>query len=320
MRIFVLLGVWGLFAAFGSRGAAAADLAAINAALVESVVTAERLAEEGKIEEAVYLTSLARELYPENPRLMALSEQMSKRAMNSTKKHTMLGYNYSRRQRRTNVSVGRRILFYLPDRILDLIDQLTFEINLGPQLGFEAYATRAIQVDAYIGSTLGIGWGQKKHIGIRNESLASLGLGPIAPTALGGAKFGTGGVGAHGNVILLHGPWGRTYQNYRDYWAIGGRFGFLLVGATFEYHPLEIVDFVAGWVFLDPLNDDLATTRRLRFKGEDKQVEKRVAKLAKKVKPKKYLEAYPELVIEGGPPVEQPAPAVEETQPEPVPE
>ena len=55
------------------------------------------------------------------------------------------------------------------------------------------------------------------------------------------------------------------YQEYLDYWAIGAKVGAGILGVEFEFHTVELADFLGGWFFWDPGNDDLATTRMLRF-------------------------------------------------------
>jgi hypothetical protein len=50
----------------------------------------------------------------------------------------------------------------------------------------------------------------------------------------------------------------------------------LVYGAAADVHPVEIADFLAGFVFVDFLRDDLATTRGLQLTLIDKELLKRM--------------------------------------------
>ncbi len=53
-----------------------------------------------------------------------------------------------------------------------------------------------------------------------------------------------------------------------DHVEYGGR----LVGLEFDFHPIQIFDFLGGVLFIDFAHDDLATTRRLRFNAVESQL------------------------------------------------
>lgn len=106
---------------------------------------------------------------------------------------------------------------------------------------------------------------KKKQIGYRAETSFEYGLGPVGISTVAGARLGTGGFDSTLSNEFLAQPSDKIHQEYRDYWGVGGKIGFFYIGAEAEIHPIEIADFFAGIFMFDLLNDDLATTNRLKF-------------------------------------------------------
>jgi hypothetical protein len=271
--------------------------------LVTSLERADALVEEGKVPDGLHLAAVAIALYPDDPRSQALLQT----GYDAKVYNRALGYNVGRRVPRTSPTVLRRILFYLPDRVLDLVDVFSLRISAGPQLGVRTHVTHALQADLYAGTTLGAAIGQKHFVGIDGETAVEVGLGPVGPEAFAGFKMGTnldGGVG----LSVLQLPTNQIYQNYRDYWEIGGGFGFLVIGADAAVHPVEVVDFLAGLIGLDLLRDDLGATKRLQLRGADRQLYLDLAKRMRKGRLRRFVREHPEL------PPSAVAPPAEEAQ------
>jgi hypothetical protein len=167
-----------------------------------------------------------------------------------------------------------RLFMYVPDRALDLLDLVTFEVHVGLGVYANVHATRAVQVGAGLRTKIGAGAHDQRSIGLANE--AEIG---VAAAALGTQSFSGAAVGVPGGLAVgadsmagMHWPSDELYQTYRDYWAIGASVTAGLVGAEFDVHPMQLFDFVGGIFFLDFARDDLSTTRRLRFNDVEFQL------------------------------------------------
>ena len=177
--------------------------------------------------------------------------------------------------RRLGVRVNRpllvRALFYVPDRVMDVLDLVTFDVHLGFGLFANVRATRAMQAGAGFRSTLGVGLHEQRSLGVANESEigahgAMLGLGTMSGVAVGVPARATSG---SGSIAGVHTPYQPIYQEYRDYYAFGASATALFFGVSVELHPLQVLDFAGGFLLLDFARDDLATTRPLRLDSND---------------------------------------------------
>jgi len=159
-------------------------------------------------------------------------------------------------------SVGRRILYWVPDRLLDLLDVVSFDLGVGPGLLANAHVTRWGGLGAGARASLGVGWHEGRSLGLRVLNEQAWSVPGYAQGALLGFTHGTGPsrVGAERfdgcpcTSTQLHSTW-------RDPWAVGVEAHLLLVGASVAIHPLQLLDFVGGIFLVDGLDDDLATTR-----------------------------------------------------------
>jgi hypothetical protein len=235
----------------------------INDRAVAIAKEAQSLKAEGKIEEAVRLIQSLEELHPNDPIITEILKSATAEQLESVTPSKLAGYNRGLRPK-VVATTGEKIAWYIPDRIMDFIEQIDLWISVGPQIGFGGHVTRALQVEAFTGGSIGVGIGQKKMIGFRSDATTEIGLGPVVLAAVAGGKAGSGGLSYTADAIWFHTPSKPIYQNYRDYWGIGGH-GAFVFGIELEYHPLEIVDFLGGIFLYDPMNDDYATTRRLKY-------------------------------------------------------
>ncbi|MBE9536478.1 MAG: hypothetical protein IMF07_04795 [Proteobacteria bacterium] len=268
------------------------DMRTLNSQVQSAVKEGEFLIEEGKMEEGVKMIQMAQQFHPDDPRINTILEKVPSETLKGLSEDSMLGFNKKGLRAPHKASVLEKVLWYIPDRIKDAVDMFTVEVNVGPQLGAGAWVTRAAQVVAYTGSSAGLGYYQKGGPGGRAESSFDIAVGPVGGTAVAGAKgglFGPGGVTA--SAVALHKPSNKLYQDYRDYWGIGGKVGLFVVGVEAEYHPLEIVDFLAGIFLIDWLNDDMATTRRLKYNRVQKDLLKSFGQSLRGMK-KEDIEEY----------------------------
>lgn len=128
--------------------------------------------------------------------------------------------------------LGTHVLLYLPNRVLDLFDVARVGVDVGPGLGIELKATEAVQAMALTTFAIGVGFQGLRHLPFRVGSEAAFGVGPLGGTAeIGG--------------------WYRSPTEFR----VG--LHLLLVGAHASVDPVEIVDFVLGFLLIDIKDDDL---------------------------------------------------------------
>jgi len=198
-------------------------------------------------------------------------------------------------------SLGTRALLWLPDRLLDLTDLVSFSMLGGSGLFLDYHATRAFQFAGGARSGGGIGWHDHRSLGIKSQAEGGVTVIAAGTHSFVGALIGTSGIrGAVGNIDGLHRPSDPLYREFRDYWAIGGGGTVGFLGAEIDFHPMQLADFFAGFVGVDFLNDDFATTRSLQLNHEEEvllQTVWRVRGSARAVN--RYLEAKKAGVLPG---------------------
>lgn len=243
----------------------AVDMRTLNNQVQAIVKEAEYLIEDGKIDEGLEFVQMARQLHPDDPKLNSLLDSVPKEKLAALERAPMLGFNKAHMRAMVEPTTLERFAWYIPDRIKDTIDIFGLEVNFGPQIGAGVWATRAVQANAYAGTTAGLGLYQKTGPGGRAESSLDFAIGPAGGTTIAGSKGGIYGYATTARALTLHKPSHDLYQEYRDYWAVGGKMGLFFIGFEGEIHPVEIFDWLGGWAGLDPLHDDWATTRKLIY-------------------------------------------------------
>jgi hypothetical protein len=185
--------------------------------------------------------------------------------------HPFLGSNFSIRPE-VERSTVTRVLLYLPDRILDVFDLISFDVHFGPGAFANVHATRAVQVGGGARAIGGLGWHDHRSLGGMGQAESGLTLFGLGAHAYSGALVGTSGVFAANDTLAgLHRPSSKFYQRLRDYWAVG--FGVTAFGGMdFDFHPVELADLVVGFAAVDLLNDDFAGTRSLRLSRAERRV------------------------------------------------
>jgi hypothetical protein len=186
--------------------------------------------------------------------------------------------------------VWARVLLYLPDRLLDLMDVVSFDVHFGWGVFADVHATRAVQLAAGARTTGGIGLHAQRSLGIKSQGEAGVSVLAGGAQSYAGGLVGTSGAhGAADSFAGLHKPSDALYQGFRDYWGIGASATAGVIGAELELHPLQLADFFAGWIGFDFLRDDFAHTRGLKLDWVDQQ---RIAELWRIRNSPAVLEAY----------------------------
>lgn len=155
-------------------------------------------------------------------------------------------------------TIGEKLLFYIPNRIVDALDFVTLSLGVGPVIEARLMATRAIDVglgagmaakgyklhNRQYGFGLEEGWywsfifvGEEDFSVFESTSLVS----KYTETRAGFPE-----------------PTQRVYDFFdgpRDYWAFGGALGLGLDGELYV-HPVELADFILGFFLIDIKDDD----------------------------------------------------------------
>ena len=163
-----------------------------------------------------------------------------------------------------DINWGEKIAFYIPNRILDAVD--CFSVNLGVGPAFEARLMFTRYCDIGAGWSGGTGKAFKDYnrqygAGVEEGwywSLICAGEEEYRMTA--GTSLMDMYVERQAGIPS---PMTRTYNfvnGPRDFWAIGGSLGFILDGNLY-IHPMELVDFVLSFFFIDIKSDDLTLDR-----------------------------------------------------------
>ncbi|NQU45418.1 hypothetical protein HQ520_19220 [bacterium] len=166
--------------------------------------------------------------------------------------------------------VARRILLFIPDRILDVLDVLSLSVGIPIGLGFEAHVTRWVSVGIGGSGAIALHWSYNRNLALAPVGGAWLSLGPLAFYSLSYAGLGTGWSqgrpGGGGQSFNKFGIFSIQDEMVQEGWTDPFGVG---VGHILEIHPIEIADFVVGLVtlgFVDISGDDFARPDATHFK------------------------------------------------------
>lgn len=134
--------------------------------------------------------------------------------------------------------VVHKIVMYIPNRILDVFDTVRLRVRVGPGLAVDARATKA--ASAFVGSYASVYAGLP---GPRNRPLPKL---PIGLESRNGVQASVVDATVSGGIDPDYGPA-----------EIGIGVQALIVGLDVGVEPLEILDLLAGFFFIDLTHDDL---------------------------------------------------------------
>jgi len=134
--------------------------------------------------------------------------------------------------------VLHKIVMYIPNRVLDVFDIVRFRVRVGPGLAVDARATKV--ASAFVGSYASVYVGLP---GPRNRPFPKL---PIGFESRNGVQASVVDATVSGGVDPDYGPA-----------EIGVGVQALIVGIDVGVEPLEILDLLAGFFFIDLTHDDL---------------------------------------------------------------
>lgn len=181
---------------------------------------------------------------------------------------SLLGINKSRRP--THDGVGWRIAMYPVNRVLDICDCFSFRAGLQAGLLADLHVTRAAQVMFGGSGGMELGWRERRDLFAGFGTDVGAAIGPFGAETESSSSFGTDGIKARTfSITGMSHPTDVPYQFCRDYWGIGGRVTAVIVAVGAEIHPVELADALAGFFFVDFLNDDIGHTRGMKFTSAD---------------------------------------------------
>ena len=135
-------------------------------------------------------------------------------------------------------SLGHRLLFYIPNRLLDVIDVFRIRGRIGPGLAVDVRATDYFSVFA--------GRYSSAYLGLPGPRHPNKWRSPFGIEEWRGIYF----LGVDATDDTDYGP---------DYSPAEVNLGaqVLIVGVDLGFEPVELGDFLAGLIFRDPVGDDL---------------------------------------------------------------
>ena len=283
----------------------------INGLLNLAVKAAQAHYDEGLISEAAILTEAVRRIDPDYEGVSELKEKIVVKGVDVTNRG-MLGSN-RRVRTKANMFFGRRLIFYVPDRLLDALDIFSFDVHFGLGAFANIHATRVVQAGAGLRSKVGLGAHYQRSIGMAAESEMGVSVMRLGAQTFAGSMFGTSGTITGGDSLAgFHLPSSNLYQEYRDYWAVGADVTAGLVGVAADIHLVQIFDFIGGLFFIDFARDDLGTTRRLKLDSMETELLRSLSKIEReKMHNKDTSDVEGEEEVEK----EEPAPSEEDKEP-----
>ncbi|MDD5698734.1 MAG: hypothetical protein PHH77_08985 [Victivallaceae bacterium] len=154
--------------------------------------------------------------------------------------------------------LGRYLLLYIPNRLVDASDIFTLDLSVGGGFAAELQATRYFQAGGSYGESYFLAKGYARQYGAGHQETNHYGLffmekditfvdevsGTVREYVIDFPQF---------SVADYH------LDAFRDddvdFWKAGGRLGWI-VCFGFGIHPIEIADFITGFLGLDLMKDD----------------------------------------------------------------
>ncbi len=153
---------------------------------------------------------------------------------------------------------GDKLLLYFPNRFVDMADMADVSAGFGPTVKGKLWVTRYMAFGGGIGGSAKIikAYNRQYGAGLQSGWNASFMMLSAENTEM---TETTRDVQQYFNyysgVPSLNNSVYNFWKGPEDMFSIGGE-GALFGELDGEVHPFEIVDFAAGWFFLDPKGDD----------------------------------------------------------------
>lgn len=135
-------------------------------------------------------------------------------------------------------SLGRKLVFYLPNRILDMLDIFRMRLRVGPGVAAGVRATKVAQ--AYVGTYAAV------YAGLPGPRMRKLPRSPVGLESYNGI-----------DVSLLEASTGGGVGPDYSPTEFGASTQLAILGFDFGFDPVEMLDLAGGLLLLDPRDDDL---------------------------------------------------------------
>ena len=153
-----------------------------------------------------------------------------------------------------------KVTLYFPNRILDILDVFSLNIGVGLTAHASLRATHEVEIGGGFSATAQMIKDQNRQYGFARRNGVYSGVGPIVatnmerrPAYLLAKEFwwDKDGLVSPDDEIFL------PKEGAFDFWEIGGSLGLGVIEADVSIHPVEILDAVLGFFFIDITDDDL---------------------------------------------------------------
>ena len=152
-----------------------------------------------------------------------------------------------------------KVLLYIPNRIIDVVDIFSLELGVGPVVRANVQLTEAFQFGAGVGATAKAVKDINRQYGGCMENGWDAGFTCVMGENMKRSETSRWVQEYWEDYSGLPRPSQEIYDFYtgvKDYWAIGGVLGLGIEGA-FYLHPVEVADLITGIFFFDLKGDDL---------------------------------------------------------------
>lgn len=157
--------------------------------------------------------------------------------------------------------VKDKLLLYIPNRIIDAADIFSLSLGFGPAAKLELRGTRAFAGGGGIGPVAAAikDYNRQYGGGLENGwdwAFTCVGAEDMERTHTNRWvqeywHTYSGMPSPSDNIYNFH-------EGARDYWEFGGEAALLIYGRV-AIHPVEVADFITGFVFIDLKDDDLTS-------------------------------------------------------------
>jgi hypothetical protein len=271
-------------------GCASFDKAVYDEAFNRTLKSAQDNFKEKQYPQAVLLSRLILDAAPDNKEANAIiNESLNEEPQLSSLIHKKtLGSNRTDRIANENFPLAGAIALYFPNRILDFLDLMTLELGGCFGAGFKFLATEYVSLGLQGSAGEGMVGLNRRHLSARGTVENFTDFFPIETRSFMEGRGYTGGAYAvqQHSAGMKH-PEDDIFQRAKDFWAIGAQTEFIVYAVKAEFHPVEIYDLMAGFVFFDPLHDDIGVSKGFKFTAGEEEA---MSQLAKQVSARRKTE------------------------------
>ena len=153
-----------------------------------------------------------------------------------------------------------KVTLYFPNRVLDLLDSFSLNIGVGLTAHASLRATHEVEIGGGFSATAQMIKDQNRQYGFARRNGVYSGIGPIVavdmerrPAFLLAKEYFWDKDG----LVSPSDEWFLPKEGVFDFWEIGGSLGLGVIEADVSIHPVEILDAVLGFFFIDISDDDL---------------------------------------------------------------